>query len=139
MAEDLWPQFLRVVADAAPWLVFAENVTRKAIDAAADDLESLGYEARCISVSAEDLGADHVRQRYWLLAHANVHSELLRTLNAEVAERAHLHPRIWKAYPDEPRMADGMGHRVDRLEATGNGQVPCVAAAAFATLAAALP
>jgi DNA (cytosine-5)-methyltransferase 1 len=136
VAEDLWPEFIRVVADAAPGLVFAENVTRKAIDAAADDLEALGYVAACIQVSAKDLGADHVRERYWLLAHANLHSELLRTVNAEMAGRARVHPRVWETYPNEPRVADGLANRMDRLEATGNGQVPSVAAAAFAALAA---
>jgi DNA (cytosine-5)-methyltransferase 1 len=54
VAEDLWPEFLRIVADVAPGAVFAENVTRGAIDAAADDLEALGFTSRCIALSAKD-------------------------------------------------------------------------------------
>ncbi len=42
VAEDLWPEMLRVVADVAPGYVFAENVARRAIDNAADDLEAVG-------------------------------------------------------------------------------------------------
>src|SRR5206468_3467435 len=76
VAEDLWPEFLRIVADVAPGAVFAENVTRGAIAAAADDLEALGFTPRCIAISAEDLGADHIRQRYWVLAYADPRSEL---------------------------------------------------------------
>jgi DNA (cytosine-5)-methyltransferase 1 len=32
------------------------------------------------------------------------------------------------------RVADGVAHRVDRLKAIGNGQVPVVAASAFEAL-----
>ena len=42
----------------------------------------------------------------------------------------------WAAEPDVGRVVDGMAARVDRLKAIGNGQVPCVAAAAFAELSA---
>lgn len=66
----------RIVADVAPRYVFAENVVRRAIDRAADDLEAMGYETRAVALSAADLGADHLRRRYWLLAHAHGDREL---------------------------------------------------------------
>jgi len=40
----------------------------------------------------------------------------------------------WEAEPSVGRVADGVAHRVDRLKAIGNGQVPAVAAEAFETL-----
>lgn len=43
----------------------------------------------------------------------------------------------WPGWPAEPgmgRVADGVAHRVDRIKALGNGQVPRVAAAAFTIL-----
>ena len=134
VADDLWPEMRRVVADAAPRFVFAENVVRKAIDNAAEDLEAMGYKTRCIALAASDLGADHIRQRYWLLAYTDDDSELLLPVDAEVAELPRVHAGIWEAEPDEPRMDDGVAHRVDRLAATGNGQVPVVAAAAWQML-----
>ncbi|WP_093423768.1 MULTISPECIES: DNA cytosine methyltransferase [unclassified Pseudomonas] len=45
--------------------------------------------------------------------------------------------RRWPGWPTEPsvgRVADGVAHRVDRIRALGNGQVPRVAAAAFILL-----
>jgi DNA (cytosine-5)-methyltransferase 1 len=42
----------------------------------------------------------------------------------------------WPAEPDVGRVAHGVAARVDRLRATGNGQVPRVAAAAFELLRA---
>lgn len=134
VADDLWPEMRRVVADVAPRYVFAENVQRRAIDRAADDLEAMGYEARCLALSAEDMGADHVRPRYWLLAHADMHGELRRAVDAEVAGVPGVRPRVWEAEPGSPRVPDGLAGRVDRLSATGNGQVPCVAATAWRLL-----
>lgn len=40
----------------------------------------------------------------------------------------------WPAEPDVGRVANGVANRVDRLKATGNGQVPRVAATAFTEL-----
>ena len=134
VADDLWPEMLRVVADVAPGIVRAENTQRRAIDRAADDLESMGYSVRCMALSAGDVGADHIRKRYWLFAYAYDDSELLMRVDAEMAQLSRVRPRVWDAYPDESRMADGLSHRMDRLEATGDAQVPIVAATAFALL-----
>jgi DNA (cytosine-5)-methyltransferase 1 len=133
-ADDLWPEMLRIVADVAPWNVWAENVSKQAIDWAADDLESLGYTVRCIKMAASDLGADHERERYWLRAYTNLHGELRSQINAKVEVRPGIRPSVWATYPDESRMADGLAHRMDRLAATGNGQVPIVAATAWKLL-----
>lgn len=134
-ADDLWPEMRRVVADAAPRYVFAENVSRKAIDAAADDCEAMGYETRCISLGAADLGGDHFRDRHWLLAYADDKGELLRGLDAEMGLRSSFPHGVWSSYPDESRMVDGVADRVDRYRAAGNGQIPIVAASALVLLA----
>lgn len=133
-AEDLWPEMRRVVADVAPWCVFAENVAERAIDHAADDLESMGYKTKAIPLSARDLGADHIRPRFWLLAYADSHRELLRAKHAEVAERTELQASVWGCDPRVARMANGLADRMDRIAATGNGQVPIVAAHAWRCL-----
>lgn len=134
VAEDLWPEMLRVVADVAPWYVFAENVAKRAIDHAADDLETMGYSVRCMALSASDVGADHIRKRYWLLAHADAHGELRMQVDAKVAELPRIRPGVWEAEPVECGVADGLAHRMDRIEAVGNGQSPIVAATAFRIL-----
>lgn len=133
-ADDLWPEMRRIVADVAPRYVFAENVQKRAIDSAAEDLEEMGYTTRAISLSASDLGADHIRKRYWLLAYADRDGELLKPLNAKVAGMQGFCEGLWTAKPEQPRMADELAFRMERLAATGNGQVPCVAATAFSIL-----
>ena len=133
-ADDLWPEMRRIVADVAPWYVFAENVSRDAINQAADDLEAMGYQVRCLELSAQDMGADHIRGRCWLLAHTDMHSELRSAIDAEVACLPGIRPRVWEAFADESRMDDGLAYRLDRLKATGNGQIPIVAATAWRML-----
>lgn len=133
-ADDLWPEFRRIVADVAPRYVFAENVERRAIDRAADELEEMGYQARAIRLDASDLGADHLRERYWLLAYADSNGELRKPINAEMAKLSKFRSGVWEAEPRKPRMADGLACRMERIAATGNGQIPIVAATAFSIL-----
>lgn len=134
-AEDLWPEMRRVVADVAPWCVFAENVAERAIDHAADDLEAMGYEVRAIALSAKDLGADHIRPRYWLLAYAHGYRELLRAEYAKASLRPIVPAGVWASDPGVARIPDGVAHRMERVRATGNGQCPVVAARAWLELA----
>ena len=137
-ADDLWTEMRRVVAETAPRYVFAENPSKAAIDCAADDLDAMGYETRCISLSANDLGADHVRRRYWLRAYANHKGELHGEVNAKMAGSEGLYPSIWQTAPGGSRVFDGLANRMDRFKATGNGQVPIVAATAWRCLTTAM-
>lgn len=133
-ADTLWPEMLRVVADVAPRYVFAENVQKEAIDHAADDLDALGYKTRAIQLSAKDMGADHIRERYWLLAYSDDTRELLCGFNAKAQELQSLAHSLWESNPGISRVADGMAYRMDRLRETGNGQSPIVAIAALVAL-----
>ena len=134
VADDLWPEMRRVVAEIAARNVFAENVSREAIDAAADDLEQMGYKTRCIALSAADLGGDHIRPRYWLRAYTDDESELRSSVDAEMARLQSICSSVWAPEPWGRGMADGMAGRMERYKATGNGQVPIVAAAAWRLL-----
>ena len=133
-ADDLWPEMRRIVADVAPRLVFAENVSRRAIERSAIDLTAMGYKAKAISLSAKDLGADHVRKRYWIRAYANDESELFSEVYAEMAVSKSICDGVWETNPGKSRVANGVPARVDRLKAIGNGQVPQCAAAAWIIL-----
>lgn len=133
-ADDLWPEMRRIVADVSPRYVFAENVSRKAIDAACDDLESMGYKTKALALSAKDLGADHIRQRFWLLAYTDNNGELLRSINAKTRWMSQLGKSVWESDPRSTGISDGMAYRMDRLKATGNGQVSVVAAMAWMIL-----
>lgn len=136
VAEDLWPEMLRVIEESGPAFVFAENVSRAAVEIAAEDLRALGYSTKGTKIAAQDVGADHRRPRYWLFAYADLHRQLRRPFNAEMGVLQGVGVRVWETYPDESRMDDGLAHRMDRFAAIGNGQVPSVAALAWRTLKA---
>jgi DNA (cytosine-5)-methyltransferase 1 len=133
-ADDLWPEMRRVVADAAPRYVFAENVSRKAIDAAGDDLEQMGYKTKAVPFGAKDLGADHIRERYWLLAYSDDPRELLRSINAKTRGVPHMGRSVWESDARSTRVPDGMANRMERIKASGNGWVPVVAITALAAI-----
>lgn len=134
-AANLWPEMLRIISELRPRYVFAENVATRAIQQAGDDCAALGYQVEMLALSARDVGADHIRKRYWLLAHADDQGELHRHLHAAVGECKEFHDGFWDSQPGEPRVANGMATRMERYAATGNGQVPAVAAAALWLLA----
>lgn len=132
--KDLWGEMLRVVREVCPTLVFAENVSEKPIIKAKEDLEGIGYRVEYIKLSAKDVGADHIRARYWLLAHSHHYGELCSTIDAEAQELPELCNSFWESEPCEHGVVDGVAHRVERNRAVGNGQVPLVAAVAFKRL-----
>jgi DNA (cytosine-5)-methyltransferase 1 len=133
-ALDLWPEMLRVIEDCQPGIVFAENVAADPIVGASGDLRRIGFRSSACKISASDLGADHIRERYWLLAHSDHKGKLHGRLNAEMAMCEGVSACVWKTFPDYSRVDDGVAYRVERLEATGNGQVPAVVKLAWETL-----
>ncbi|WCS67809.1 DNA cytosine methyltransferase [Klebsiella phage vB_KpnP_BUCT711] len=134
-AKSMWPEMRRIVSEVKPGLVFAENVTKDAITIAATDLIAMGYKTRAVQLSAKDMGADHIRERFWLLAYTDHESELLGRVNAEVGISKKFHHSVWDTYSPESILVDGVPFRVDRYRAIGNAQVPIVAATAFCLLA----
>lgn len=132
---NLWPEMYRIIREVGPHYVFAENVSAAAIETAAYDLAEMGYKTDMLPLSAADVGADHVRERYWLLAYTDDKSQLRCCIDAEMAERERVCTGVWATAPDDSRMVDGVAGRMERYKATGNGQVPLVAAAALWSLA----
>lgn len=68
--RHLWPEFLRLIAERSPAVVFGEQVA-SAIEWLAivrRDLEALGYAVGAEPVEAASAGADHKRDRIWFVA-----------------------------------------------------------------------
>jgi DNA (cytosine-5)-methyltransferase 1 len=67
--RHLWPEMARIVEEVRPRYVFAENVSLAALEEPWRDLRGLGYRvAPALCVAASDVGAPHLRKRWWLLA-----------------------------------------------------------------------
>ena len=144
--RHLWPEMARIVEEVRPRYVFAENVQLDAMREPWRDLRGMGYRVPpALCVAASDVGAPHLRKRWWLLAEApDADSARLQGRDSEkLPERADQRtagqssastPRTydwWQTEPSVGRVVDGLAHRVDRLRALGNGQVPMAAATAW--------
>jgi DNA (cytosine-5)-methyltransferase 1 len=67
--RHLWPEMARIIGEVRPRYVFAENVSLPALEEPWRDLRRLGYRVPpALCLSAEDVGAPHLRKRWWLLA-----------------------------------------------------------------------
>lgn len=70
----LWPHVARVVREVGPRFVFVENVRgflaeHGGLGAVLGDLADLGFDAEWEVLSAQEVGATHRRERFWLLAY----------------------------------------------------------------------
>ena len=96
--RHLWPEYFRIIKESRPTWVIGENVAghlKLGLDSVLKDLESEGYGTRTFSVSASSIGANHQRERIWIVAHSecNEHQHTLKKVNGKEKEVPRKH---WK-------------------------------------------
>jgi DNA (cytosine-5)-methyltransferase 1 len=77
--SGMWHEMARVVGEVRPRYVFVENspmLVHRGLERVLGDLTALGYDARWTVMGAADVGANHQRDRIWILAHSNGMREL---------------------------------------------------------------
>ena len=140
--RHLWPEMLRIIEQARPSWVVAENVSghiTNGLDSVLHDLEGTGYTTRSVVIPAGAVGARHRRERCWIVAHRQSNGRHEgwankgwgREGNAPRQEQrpGDVFSDIWEL-PLEAQFcggAHGIPDRVDRLTALGNAIVPQVA------------
>jgi DNA (cytosine-5)-methyltransferase 1 len=74
-ADDrhLWPVWKNLIAERRPAVVFGEQVASAAqwLGLVRGDLEEMGYAVGCCPIEAASAGADHLRDRFWFVAHGS--------------------------------------------------------------------
>ncbi|MBN7122844.1 DNA cytosine methyltransferase [Erwinia billingiae] len=142
--SGLWSEMARIIGEIRPSFVFVENsplLIGKGLALVISDLAKNGYDCQWSRVSAKEFGAPHKRDRLWLVGRnvrdttssglpIGFNCQMERSEEVQKPER----PGWWPTEPELARVANGMAHRVDRIKALGNGQVPRVAATAFSIL-----
>lgn len=145
-SPSLGGEFIRVINALRPQFVLRENPSRVRADAPwpwwrfRSALESIGYSVLPFRVRACCVGADHQRDRLFLLAElsdamqARSQRTKLEEMAGQNAERFGSQgirnaPRLnrWIATPRICRSADGVSSRIQRTKALGNAVVPQVA------------
>jgi DNA (cytosine-5)-methyltransferase 1 len=156
--SGLWSEMRRIIHEVRPRFVLVENspmLTIRGLGVILGELAALGFDAAWGVFSAADVGARHERERMWIVAESNQVGPLpdMQEDNAMEGGRKiapfrredWIQPEMvsamcgtldaeWKDFPDAARDADAVADWVDRLKATGNGQVPAVVRLAWETL-----
>ncbi len=148
-SRNMWPATLDCIRTIRPRFCLLENVpglvTSGYYGTILRGLAQGGYDARWRMLSAAELGASHRRDRLWILAYPKGERWHSESRNEDRNPRKILRQGLWGYTPREfcgkefqralksiiTRDDDGMAYRMDRLKATGNGQVPAVAATAW--------
>ena len=71
--RHLWPEYFRLIKELRPTWVIGENVSghiKLGLDTVIQDLESEDYAVRPFSISASSIGANHQRERIWVVAYS---------------------------------------------------------------------
>ena len=122
---------IRLVRDIRPSFVFMENVQtilkhKDEMRALADEFAGMGYDMRWICVSAEDVGALHLRARWYALCTRRDASY------PDIVVRPGFARHDWTREPVVPRMVTGRNRYEEaRYAMMGNSVVPDGARAAF--------
>lgn len=69
--SGLWTEFARIIGEVRPTYTFIENspmLTIRGLDTVLSDLAAHGYDAEWDVISAADIGANHKRERIWIVA-----------------------------------------------------------------------
>jgi len=129
--RHLWPEMLRIIREVQPGYVIGENVAgfvTMELDNCLSDLEAIGYACGAFVIPACAVDAQHRRDRVWILANRDGHSEPSGTLNAETRGMQKANVGDTSGQPrrsSEPRAAGrGLGMEWSILEETGRQEAP---------------
>ena len=142
--RDLWPAFWRLCLHIRPRFIVVEEVPGFAVAGglgrAITDIARSGYSAEWFHLSAEDVGAPHLRERLWTIAYADGSGLEDRGQTGEPHGQERLpHSAVercpdswWSSEPPVGRVVHGLprrlaGRRRAAISALGNAVVPKVA------------
>jgi DNA (cytosine-5)-methyltransferase 1 len=77
--SGLWREMHRIIREARPRYVLVENVpalARRGLDRVLGDLAAIGYDAEWDCIPASAVGANHTRDRIWILAYPHGEGQL---------------------------------------------------------------
>ena len=83
--SGMWGEMARIIYEVRPRFVFVENspmLTSRGLGRVLGDLASMGFDARWGVLGAADVGANHQRDRIWIVGKAT-NSTILRSHNEE--------------------------------------------------------
>jgi DNA (cytosine-5)-methyltransferase 1 len=98
--SGLWHEMARIIDEVRPQYAFVENspmLVGRGLAVVLGDLASMGFDARWGVLGASDVGAQHKRERCWIVAHAR------------------------RSESEQRHFSDVLGRRTTETEQTGMG------------------
>jgi DNA (cytosine-5)-methyltransferase 1 len=71
--SGMWKEMARIIGEVRPQYAFIENspmLTTRGLERVLADLAQMGFDAEWGVLSAADVGANHKRERIWIVAHS---------------------------------------------------------------------
>ena len=71
--SGMWREMARIIGEVRPRYAFVENspmLTSRGLERVLADLTAMGYDSRWGVISAADVGANHKRERIWIVANS---------------------------------------------------------------------
>jgi DNA (cytosine-5)-methyltransferase 1 len=90
--SGMWKEFLRIICDIQPRFVFVENspmLTSRGLGVVLGDLASAGYDTEWMCLSAAEIGANHARDRIWILGHSNDYGQITAEVIRSATQGGH--------------------------------------------------
>ena len=85
--SSMWGHMARIIGEVRPRFAWVENspmLTTRGLGRVLADLSSMGYDAQWGVVGASQVGANHERERIWIIAcNSNMHVQSTSTVNDE--------------------------------------------------------
>jgi len=124
--RHLWPEYFRLVQECRPTWVIGENVgghIKLGLDTVLKDLESEGYSTRTFSISAASIGANHKRERVWIIANSNNTRDRTSEYGIERKKQESITERQRRSQSQFSRYSETLANSNDRLSNGKNEEV----------------
>ena len=111
--SGMWGEMARIIHEVRPRFVFVENspmLTSRGLGRVLGDLASMGFDARWGVLGAADVGANHQRDRIWIVAKQMGNSDNNGQIASEIREIA------------EPRSNDNKAKQNETIQSQGSGE-----------------
>jgi DNA (cytosine-5)-methyltransferase 1 len=91
-SRDLWGEFYRIIQEVRPRWVVGENVPgidTTILSSVCTDLENEGYSVAVLGITACSVGAPHIRERRFIMAHARRQPTRSQSAGLSKRDRSH--------------------------------------------------
>lgn len=140
--SGLWFEYWRLINDLRPDFAIMENVgmlVRRGLREILGGLSDIGYNAEWQSISANEVGAWHKRERIWIISYPDKMRLQRSSPQYNILDESKAIQRLSRRFgakndlpsPRFCRGIDGIPRKVDRLIGTGNAIVPQIAELLF--------